>query len=100
MGKSGLSAVWHDASSEREIQDLPLPEAEHDGISIRVQVTSIWASDLHACRGDGKLLGQNSSPSAMPGHEMMGFVAATGSIGTPGGTRTHAPGSGGQCSIR
>ena len=78
MAATGLSAVWHDEGSRWEIRELPLPETEADGVSVRVQATSVCGSDLHIWRGDGR------DPEARPrdpfvfGHEMMGTVAAMG----------------------
>ena len=46
MANTGLSAVWHDEGKRWEIRELPLPEIEPDGVSIRVQATSVCGSDL------------------------------------------------------
>ena len=78
MATTGLSAIWHEDVSKWEIRELPLPEVEADGVSIRVQATSICGSDLHAWRGDGRKPDQAPRPPAIPGHEMMGTVASLG----------------------
>ena len=43
-GKTGLSAVWHDEGKRWEIRELPRPETEPDGVSIRVQATNAVGS--------------------------------------------------------
>jgi len=77
MANTGLSAVWHDEGKQWEIRELPLPEIEPDGISIRVQATSVCGSDLHLWRGDGVPEGTQRDPFVF-GHEMMGTVAGMG----------------------
>jgi len=76
--KTGLSAVWHDEGKRWEIRELPRPETEPDGVSIRVQATSVCGSDLHLWRGDGVPEGAYRDPFVF-GHEMMGTVAELGS---------------------
>jgi L-iditol 2-dehydrogenase len=78
MANTGLSAVWHDEGKQWELRELPLPEIEPDGISIRVQATSVCGSDLHLWRGDGVAEGTYRDPFVF-GHEMMGTVAGMGS---------------------
>ena len=54
MANTGLSAVWHDEGNKFEIREFPVPEIEDNGVSIRVQATSVCGSDLHVWRGDGR----------------------------------------------
>ena len=79
MGKTGLSAIWHEGDTRWEIRELPLPELEPDAASIRVQATSVCGSDLHVWRGDGRTATQEPRPPSILGHEMMGTVEALGS---------------------
>ena len=79
MDNTGLAAVWSDSENKFDVRELPLPDVEPDGISIRVQATSICGSDLHTWRGDGVLPEQRPRPPSIGGHEMMGTVAAMGS---------------------
>ncbi len=78
MTTTGLAAVWLDELSEFDIRELPLPDVEPDGGSIRVQATSVCGTDLHVWRGDGKTLGQAPRAPLIPGHEMMGIIAGLG----------------------
>ena len=78
MAKTGLSAIWHEEDSRWEIRELPLPIVEPDGVSIRVQATSVCGSDLHVWRGDGRAPGQEPRPPLIHGHEMMGTVEELG----------------------
>ena len=79
MARTGLIAVWHDEGSRWEIRELPVPETEPDGISIRVRATSVCGSDLHHWRGDGVPPEDRPRPPMATGHEMMGTVAELGS---------------------
>ena len=78
MANTGLSAVWHDEGKRWEIRELPRPEIEPDGVSIRVRRTSVCGSDLHLWRGDGVAADAPRDPFVF-GHEMMGTVAELGS---------------------
>lgn len=78
MAGTGLSAVWHDTGKQWEIRELPRPETEPDGVSIRVGATSVCGSDLHLWRGDGVAVDAPRDPFVF-GHEMMGTVAELGS---------------------
>jgi len=78
MTRTGISAVWHDSGERWELRELPVPEVEPDGISVRVRATGLCGSDLHIWRNDG------AAPNAPPrdpfvfGHEMMGEIAGLG----------------------
>ncbi|MEX0926070.1 MAG: zinc-binding dehydrogenase [Dehalococcoidia bacterium] len=76
--KTGVSAVWHDSDKSWELRELPVPEVEPDGISIRVRATSVCGSDLHIWRGDGQKPDDPPREPFVFGHEMMGEVAALG----------------------
>ena len=77
--KTGLSAVWHDEGKRWEIRELPRPETEPDGVSIRVSATSVCGSDLHIWRGDGVRPEDGPRDPFVFGHEMMGTVEELGS---------------------
>ena len=81
MPKTGLSAVLSDRKDPKdkwELEELPLPETEDDGILIRVQATGICGSDLHVWRGDGKNPEDPEEEPKTLGHEMMGTVYKMG----------------------
>ncbi|HUZ78992.1 MAG TPA: zinc-binding dehydrogenase [Chloroflexota bacterium] len=77
--RTGKSAVWHDEGKHWEIRELPVPETEPDGVSIRVQATSVCGSDLHLWRGDGVRAEDGPREPFVFGHEMMGVVEQLGS---------------------
>ena len=81
MPKTGLSAVLFDREDPKnkwELEELPLPEIEDDGILIRVQAAGICGSDLHVWRGDGKNPNDPKEGPKTLGHEMMGTVYKMG----------------------
>lgn len=78
MVDTGISAVWHDSDQSFELRELPVPEVEEGGISIRVLRTSVCGSDLHIWRGDGIEKGAPPRDPFVFGHEMMGEIAALG----------------------
>ena len=78
MANTGLSAVWHDEGNKFEIREFPVPDIEDNGVSIRVQATSVCGSDLHVWRGDGRTAQDAPRDPFVFGHEMMGSVAGLG----------------------
>ena len=78
MGKTGVSAVWHDSNESWEFRELPLPDLENDAIQVKVEATSVCGSDLHIWRGDGIDTKKHPRDPFVFGHEMMGTVASMG----------------------
>ena len=56
-----------------EIQDVPVPALEPDGVLVRVRNCGVCGSDLHFYRGEFP-----AAPGMRLGHEISGEVAATG----------------------
>ena len=56
-----------------EIEDVPVPDVEPDGVLVRVRNCGICGSDLHFFRGEFP-----SAPGLRLGHEIAGEVAAFG----------------------
>ena len=79
MTTTGISAVWHDEGNRWEMRELPVPETEPDGVSVRVTATAVCGSDLHMWRGDGVPAASKPRVPFVFGHEMMGVVAEKGS---------------------
>ncbi len=56
-----------------EVQDVPVPDVEPDGVLVRVRNCGICGSDLHFFRGEFP-----SAPGLRLGHEISGEIAALG----------------------
>jgi alcohol dehydrogenase len=78
-----MRAVQYTAFGDRPaVVELPIPPVADDGALIRVEVTGICRSDVHAWSGhDGSV-----SVPMVPGHEFVGTVVSTGA----GTRRFHA----------
>lgn len=70
-------AVWHGPRDVR-IEELPVPEPEHDGIVIEVSRNGICGSDLHTYVGAETGGAAMHVPGVVLGHEFAGIVRAVG----------------------
>ena len=70
------AAVFFGPGKPFEIQQVPIPEVEPEGVLIRVSHANICGSDLHFWRGDAPL--RLPDDGWIFGHEMTGRVARLG----------------------
>jgi len=84
---NGKAAVFLGPGKGYQIEELPVPDPEPDGIVIKVSMASICGSDLHIWRGDSPIFA--FMVNQVVGHEMTGRVyklganISTDSIGRP-----------------
>jgi threonine dehydrogenase-like Zn-dependent dehydrogenase len=84
---NGKAAVFLGPGKGYQIEELPVPDPEPDGIVIKVSMASICGSDLHIWRGDSPMFALMINQVA--GHEMTGRVyklgtnVSTDSLGRP-----------------
>jgi len=57
-----------------QLAELPRPEPDSDQVLVRVRACGVCRTDLHVCDGDLK----HPKPRLVPGHEIVGEVAALG----------------------
>ena len=70
------AAVVTDFTAPLEIQDLPVPEPGPTDVLVKMEVTGLCHTDIHAAHGDWPV---KPSPPFIPGHEGIGRVEAIGS---------------------
>src|SRR6478735_8977092 len=58
-----------------EIRDVPLPEAGHGQVVVRVEASGLCHTDIHAAHGDWPV---KPTPPFVPGHEGVGLVEKLG----------------------
>ena len=73
------AAVVTDFRKPLQVLDLPLPTPGPDEVLVRVEVTGLCHTDIHAARGEWPV---KPSPPFVPGHEGIGHVEALGSAVT------------------
>lgn len=73
------AAVVTDFRKPLQVLDLPLPTPGPDEVLVRVEVTGLCHTDIHAARGEWPV---KPSPPFVPGHEGVGHVEALGSAVT------------------
>jgi len=84
---NGRAAIFLGPGKGYEIEELPVPDPEPDGIVIKVSMAGICGSDLHVWRGDSPVFALMVNQVA--GHEMTGRVyklganISTDSLGRP-----------------
>jgi L-iditol 2-dehydrogenase len=76
--QSGRAAVLTEYNADFEIREYPVPEPEPGGLVVKIEVSTVCGSDVHAWEGmlEGVL------PVQLPlilGHEMVGRVVSIGS---------------------
>jgi D-arabinose 1-dehydrogenase-like Zn-dependent alcohol dehydrogenase len=84
---NGKAAIFLGAGKGYQIEELPVPDPEPDGIVIKVSMAGICGSDLHIWRGDSPAFAM--MVNQVVGHEMTGRVyklgarISTDSLGRP-----------------
>ena len=84
---NGKGAIFLGPGKGYQIQELPVPDPEPDGIVIKVSMAGICGSDLHIWRGDSPAFAM--MVNQVVGHEMTGRVyklganISTDSLGRP-----------------
>jgi alcohol dehydrogenase, propanol-preferring len=73
------AAVVTDFRSPLQIQDVPTPEPGPDEVLVRIEVSGLCHTDIHAARGDWPV---KPTPPFIPGHEGIGHVERLGSAVT------------------
>ncbi|QWF21755.1 alcohol dehydrogenase catalytic domain-containing protein [Nocardioides sp. LMS-CY] len=72
------AAVLVEHGKPLQVQEVPDPVLDDDGVIIRVGATGVCRSDLHVARGDWAWLGTSFDLPLIPGHEVAGVVVAAG----------------------
>lgn len=75
LPKKMKAAVVHEFGKPLKIEDVPVPRPGVGQILVRVAASGVCHTDLHAAKGDWPV--KPSLPFS-PGHEGVGYVAATG----------------------
>jgi 2-desacetyl-2-hydroxyethyl bacteriochlorophyllide A dehydrogenase len=70
-----MRAAVLDGTGGIDIQDIPVPEPEHDEVVIAPVGTGVCGTDLHLASGDYP----HGRFPVVPGHEFAGYVTAVGS---------------------
>ena len=88
--KSMKAAVVRELGKPLVIEEVPVPEAGHGQILVKIEACGVCHTDLHAVRGDWPV---KPTPPFIPGHEGAGHVAAVGPgvIGVKEGDRVGVP---------
>ena len=84
---NGKAAIFLGAGKGYQIEELPVPDPEPEGIVIKVAMAGICGSDLHIWRGDSPAFAMMANQ--VVGHEMTGRIyklganISTDSLGRP-----------------
>jgi D-arabinose 1-dehydrogenase-like Zn-dependent alcohol dehydrogenase len=79
LPESCMAAVVAEFNQPVELRELPVPELEHGALLVRIEAATVCGTDLHIWDGafGAGGIGQVNLP-IVPGHEMVGRVAAFG----------------------
>jgi len=69
------AAVCHEFGKPLTIDEVPTPHPNDDQILVKIAASGVCHTDLHAIEGDWPV---KPTPPFIPGHEGVGYVAATG----------------------
>ncbi|MFD6138745.1 alcohol dehydrogenase AdhP [Promicromonospora sp. NPDC060271] len=69
------AAVVTDFTAPLEIQDIPVPEPGPDEVLVRIEVSGLCHTDIHAAHGDWPV---KPTPPFVPGHEGVGRIEKLG----------------------
>ena len=69
------AAVVHDFNQPLQIDEVPIPEAGHGEVLIKVETSGLCHTDIHAAHGDWPV---KPHPPFIPGHESVGLVERVG----------------------
>jgi len=72
------AAVLHEFGAALAIEDLPVPTPAADEVLIRIEACGVCHSDLHIVDGDLPPFRAAAKQRLVPGHEVVGRVAARG----------------------
>jgi len=87
------AAVLHELRKPLAIEETPRPTPGENDVLIQVEACGVCHSDLHIIEGDWKQFGGITKIPLIPGHEIAGRVAETGSAvsGLKPGDRVGVP---------
>jgi propanol-preferring alcohol dehydrogenase len=75
MARSMKAAVVREFGKPLNIEDVPIPTPAPGEVLVKIMVTGVCHTDLHAADGDWPV---KPTPPFIPGHEGAGIVAAVG----------------------
>jgi L-iditol 2-dehydrogenase len=79
LPESCVAAVVTEFNQPVELRELPMPELDHGALVVKIEAATVCGTDLHIWDGSFAAggMGQVNLP-IVPGHEMVGRVAAFG----------------------